>query len=121
MTRAHDDAAANEGIAASWEMGQELVRIPRSLNRVPRREECPRASGHADVCNGVLLDPGLRTGVHVRPSSWRIKEDKLVSEFTDRGWIGSVPPRGSGWVTWQVSIDQGPTRYREVVLTRFQL
>ena len=40
-------------------------------------------------------------------------------------WIGSVPPRGSGWVTIKVyetlEIERSyfvPTRYREVVLTR---
>src|SRR6185295_11255150 len=37
-----------------------------------------------------------------------------------RAWIGSVPPRGSGWVrSSKPPINRGfaPTRYREVVLT----
>jgi len=36
-------------------------------------------------------------------------------------WIGSVPPRGSGWVRSHFGAERVydvPTRYREVVLTR---
>src|SRR6202008_2522684 len=46
-----------------------------------------------------------------------------VSPVVCHAWIGSEPPRGSGWVHAQRAsaierIDFVPTRYREVVLTR---
>src|ERR1044071_1581162 len=48
------------------------------------------------------------------PRAWTVTITSLT-------WIGSVPPRGSGWMrqlSGKSPYGYAPTRYREVVLTR---
>ena len=46
-----------------------------------------------------------------------IRDCVAMSMISERAWIQSVPPRGSGWVPSRIDRVSRPTRYREVVLT----
>src|SRR5689334_12663895 len=83
------------------------------------QREVPRTGSYGVVLT-VANFPRLQNR-HSMQSMPQFVAARLRLKVSIRTWIGSVPPRGSGWVRQHLSQSlQGcaPTRYRKVVLTR---